>query len=134
FIRDELPDLYAAASLVVGRAGAGTVAELAYVGLPSVLIPLPGAGGDEQTRNARVLANRGAAVLLSQAEATPERLRAVLLDLLDHPDRRAGMAAAARSVGRDDAADRLADLLMEVAHRRRNARWRFEARKEGLRR
>ncbi|HEU5433231.1 MAG TPA: UDP-N-acetylglucosamine--N-acetylmuramyl-(pentapeptide) pyrophosphoryl-undecaprenol N-acetylglucosamine transferase, partial [Thermomicrobiales bacterium] len=52
FIRDELPDAYAAASLVVGRAGAGTVAELAYVGRPSVLIPLPRAGGDEQTRNA----------------------------------------------------------------------------------
>jgi UDP-N-acetylglucosamine--N-acetylmuramyl-(pentapeptide) pyrophosphoryl-undecaprenol N-acetylglucosamine transferase len=117
YVRDELPDVYAAASLVVGRAGAGTVAELAFVGLPSVLIPLPGAGGDEQTRNARVLAGRGAAVLLPQADATPDRLRAVLLDLLDHPDRLTGMAAAARSVGRSDAAERLADLLLEVAHR-----------------
>lgn len=117
FIRDELPDVYAAASLLLGRAGAGTVAELAYVGLPAVLIPLPGAGGDEQSRNARVLAGRGAAVLLPQADATPDRLRAVLLDLLDHPERLAGMATAARSTGRDDAAARLADLLLELADR-----------------
>ena len=55
FVRDELPDVYAAADLVVGRAGAGTIAELAYVGLPAILIPLPGAGGDEQALNARVL-------------------------------------------------------------------------------
>jgi UDP-N-acetylglucosamine--N-acetylmuramyl-(pentapeptide) pyrophosphoryl-undecaprenol N-acetylglucosamine transferase len=115
FVRDELADVYAAATLVVGRAGAGTIAELAYVGLPSVLIPLPGAGGDEQTRNAHVLADRGAAVLLPQSQATPDRLRAVLFDLLDHADRLAGMAAAARSVGRDDAASRLADLLLELA-------------------
>ena len=57
-------DLYAAASLVVGRAGAGTVTELAALGLPAILVPLPGARGDEQTANARVLADAGAAVLL----------------------------------------------------------------------
>src|SRR5262249_32455689 len=73
-VGEELAALHAAASLVVGRAGAGTVTELAALGLPAILIPLPGARGDEQTANARVLADAGAAVLLSEAELTPERL------------------------------------------------------------
>ena len=58
-VGEELGDLYAAASLVVGRAGAGTVTELAALGLPAILVPLPGARGDEQTANARVLADAG---------------------------------------------------------------------------
>ena len=62
FLGDELADVYATASLVLGRAGAGTVAELAFLGKPAILVPLPGAGGDEQTRNARLLADAGAAV------------------------------------------------------------------------
>jgi UDP-N-acetylglucosamine--N-acetylmuramyl-(pentapeptide) pyrophosphoryl-undecaprenol N-acetylglucosamine transferase len=115
FVRDELADVYAAADIVVGRAGAGTVAELALVGLPSILIPLPGAGGDEQTVNARVLADAGAAVLIAQSEATPERLQSELLKLLGDRDRRASMAAAARSLARPDAAARLADVLLLLA-------------------
>ena len=67
FLRDELPDVYAAADLVVGRAGAGTIAELAYVGLPAILVPLPGARGDEQALNARVLGDAGAAVVIAQS-------------------------------------------------------------------
>src|SRR4029077_17099959 len=73
-VGEELGDLYAAASLVVGRAGAGTVTELAALGLPAILVPLPGTRGDEQTANARVLADAGAAVLLPEADLTPERL------------------------------------------------------------
>ncbi|MGH2559296.1 MAG: UDP-N-acetylglucosamine--N-acetylmuramyl-(pentapeptide) pyrophosphoryl-undecaprenol N-acetylglucosamine transferase, partial [Thermomicrobiales bacterium] len=75
FIGDELPDVYAAASLVIGRAGAGTVAELAFLGKPSILIPLPGTGGDEQVRNAAILSNAGASAVILQDQATPERLR-----------------------------------------------------------
>ena len=59
FVGPELPDLYALASLVVGRAGAGTVAELAALGKPALLIPLPGASADEQTRNASLLPRPG---------------------------------------------------------------------------
>ena len=99
FLRDELPDVYAAADLVVGRAGAGTIAELAYVGLPAILVPLPGARGDEQALNARVLGDAGAAVVIAQQDATPARLETEILALLDDPERRARMANAARSRG-----------------------------------
>jgi UDP-N-acetylglucosamine--N-acetylmuramyl-(pentapeptide) pyrophosphoryl-undecaprenol N-acetylglucosamine transferase len=114
-VREELPDVYAASDLVIGRAGAGTVAELAYVGLPAIFIPLPGAGGDEQTMNARVLASAGAAVIIPQHEATPERLRAEIERLLSDRHERSRMAQAARSVARPDAADRLADALTALA-------------------
>jgi UDP-N-acetylglucosamine--N-acetylmuramyl-(pentapeptide) pyrophosphoryl-undecaprenol N-acetylglucosamine transferase len=115
FIGDELPDVYAAADVVVGRAGAGTIAELAYVGLPAILIPLPGARGDEQARNAQVLGEAGAAIVIEQPDATPERLRTEILNLLGDSDRRTRMANAARSVARPDAAARLADELLALA-------------------
>jgi UDP-N-acetylglucosamine--N-acetylmuramyl-(pentapeptide) pyrophosphoryl-undecaprenol N-acetylglucosamine transferase len=115
FVGDELADLYAVASLIVGRAGAGTVAELAMLGKPAVLIPLPGTGGDEQTHNARLLAEAGGAILISQAEATPERLGALLRELLADPVRLSEMSAKARTVGRSDAASRLTDELLALA-------------------
>ena len=115
FIGDELPDVYAAADLVVGRAGAGTIAELAYVGLPAILVPLPDARGDEQALNARVLGEAGAAIVIEQSDATPERLQAEILSLLDDSERRARMAIAARTVARPDAAARLADELLSLA-------------------
>jgi UDP-N-acetylglucosamine--N-acetylmuramyl-(pentapeptide) pyrophosphoryl-undecaprenol N-acetylglucosamine transferase len=115
FLGDELPDIYAAADLVVGRAGAGTIAELAYVGLPAILLPLPGARGDEQTLNARVLGDVGAAVVIAQQDATPERLHEEILALLDDAERRERMANAARTVARPDAAARLADELLSLA-------------------
>jgi UDP-N-acetylglucosamine--N-acetylmuramyl-(pentapeptide) pyrophosphoryl-undecaprenol N-acetylglucosamine transferase len=115
FIGGELPDVYAATDLVVGRAGAGTIAELAYVGKPAILIPLPGAGSDEQAVNARVLGAVGAAVVLPQSDATPERLHADIAAILRDDDRRARMAAAARTVARPDAASRLADALIALA-------------------
>ena len=117
FIRDELPDVYAAIDLVVGRSGAGTVAELAYVGLPSILIPLPGARGNEQTLNARVLLDAGAAVVVEQQDATPDRLRTEIIALLDDSERRRRMADAARSVARPDAAARLADEVLSLVRR-----------------
>ena len=117
FVGEELPDVYAVADLVVGRAGAGTIAELAYVGKPAILIPLPGAGGDEQTRNANVLGGAGAAVVIRQSEATPVRLQQEILSLLGDPERRARMAKAALGVARPDAAARLADELLALVHR-----------------
>ncbi len=115
FIREEMPDVYAMTDLVLARAGAGTVAELAGLGIPSILIPLPHAGGDEQTRNADVLAQAGAAVRLTQDEATPDRLKETILSILNDRSRRQGMADAARSLGNLDAAARLTDLLIELA-------------------
>jgi UDP-N-acetylglucosamine--N-acetylmuramyl-(pentapeptide) pyrophosphoryl-undecaprenol N-acetylglucosamine transferase len=112
-IGPELADIYAAASLIVGRAGAGTVAEIAALGKPSILIPLPGAGGDEQTLNARVLANAGGAVLLPQADLSPDRLIAEI-DALLASDRLEEMSNAARAIGQTDATARLASEIMKI--------------------
>jgi UDP-N-acetylglucosamine--N-acetylmuramyl-(pentapeptide) pyrophosphoryl-undecaprenol N-acetylglucosamine transferase len=110
-----MPDLYAATTIAVCRAGATTVAELAAAGVPSVLIPLPGAPGDHQTRNARALVDAGAAVLVPDAECTGARLAAELAPLLADPVRLEGMAAAARTLARPHAADDLAVLVEATA-------------------
>jgi undecaprenyldiphospho-muramoylpentapeptide beta-N-acetylglucosaminyltransferase len=103
--------LYQAADVVVCRAGAITVAELAVAGVPAVLVPLPGAPGDHQTANAAALVAAGAGVLVADADCDGERLAAVLDDLLEDPDRLGAMAAAARSVGRPDAAAAVAEVV-----------------------
>lgn len=114
-IGGELADIYAAASLVVGRAGAGTIAELALLGKPSILIPLPGSASDEQRRNAEVLASAGAAIHIPQSELTPHRLVDEVTGLLDHPEDLDRMAAAARGVAQPDAARLLADEVIALA-------------------
>jgi UDP-N-acetylglucosamine--N-acetylmuramyl-(pentapeptide) pyrophosphoryl-undecaprenol N-acetylglucosamine transferase len=119
FIGPELSGVYAMSSLVIGRAGAGTIAELAYVGLPSILIPLPLSGGGEQERNAGVLATAGAAVVIPQPSATPARILQEITQLLDRPDRLAEMAANGRSISRENAAAALAELILENARRKR---------------
>src|SRR5262249_15178789 len=116
-VGEELGDLYAATSLVVGRAGAGTVTELAALGLPAILVPLPGARGDEQTANARVLADPGAAVLLPEADLTPERRVGEVAAGVGDPDRRGTMAARAGALATPDAGDRLVDLVLALAPR-----------------
>ena len=96
--------VYTASDLVVCRAGAMTVAELAAAGVPSVLVPLPGAPGDHQTANARVLERAGASVLLPDGECEPESLARCLDRLLGDPTRLEAMERAAASMGRPDAA------------------------------
>ncbi|MDQ3654482.1 MAG: UDP-N-acetylglucosamine--N-acetylmuramyl-(pentapeptide) pyrophosphoryl-undecaprenol N-acetylglucosamine transferase [Chloroflexota bacterium] len=118
FVRDELPYVYAMADLVVARSGAGTISELGYLGLPSILMPLPGTWGDEQRKNARILGNVDAAIVIDQADATPERLRHEILALIDAPERRAAMSTAAQSTSRPDAAARLVDELLKLANDR----------------
>jgi UDP-N-acetylglucosamine--N-acetylmuramyl-(pentapeptide) pyrophosphoryl-undecaprenol N-acetylglucosamine transferase len=115
FVGPELPDLFALASLVVGRAGAGTVAELAALGKPALLIPLPGTSADEQTRNAVLLAGAGAAVLLPEPELTPARLTREVAALLAAPDRLVEMGRSARRFACPDAAERLVDHLLDLA-------------------
>jgi undecaprenyldiphospho-muramoylpentapeptide beta-N-acetylglucosaminyltransferase len=106
--------LLAAADLAVTRAG-GTVAELAAMGVPSVLVPLPIATRDHQTANARVLVDAGAAVLVPDDELTPDRLERELDALLGDRARLASMAAAMRGQAHLDAADRIAALIEEHA-------------------
>ncbi|WP_285777353.1 UDP-N-acetylglucosamine--N-acetylmuramyl-(pentapeptide) pyrophosphoryl-undecaprenol N-acetylglucosamine transferase [Microtetraspora sp. NBRC 13810] len=112
FLGAELPDMLAAADIVISRSGAGTLAELTAVGKPSVLIPLIPTGGDEQRANARHLAEAGAARALLHADPTPDQLLAELGGLLDDPRLRDEMARAARALGRIDAADALAHLVL----------------------
>lgn len=107
---DHMELLLAAADLAVARAG-GSVAELAAAGLPSVLVPLPGAPGDHQTANAAALAGAGAARLVPDAELTAGRLADELEPLVADGGARAAMGAAAARLGRRDAADRVAELL-----------------------
>lgn len=111
---ERMPLVLTAADVTLQRAGASTVAELTVLGLPSVLVPLPGAPGDHQMVNARRLADAGAAVLVPDAELTAERLRTELGRLHGSPELLDSMAAAARALGRPDAATRVA-LLVESA-------------------
>jgi len=111
----DLPARIAASHLVIGRSGASTVAELSAIGRPSILVPLPGAIDQDQFANAGMLEGAGGALRLTQDAFTAERLVTELTSLADAPQRLTSMAAAARSLGRLDAADRLADLVLRVA-------------------
>jgi UDP-N-acetylglucosamine--N-acetylmuramyl-(pentapeptide) pyrophosphoryl-undecaprenol N-acetylglucosamine transferase len=113
---DRMARLYEAVDVMVCRAGAGTVAELAVAGVPSVLVPLPGAPGDHQSANARALARAGAAVLVPDPQAGHDRLGSILEELLGDPVRLRTMGEAARALGRPDAAGRIGELV--VAHAR----------------
>lgn len=114
-----LPEVLGAADLVVARAGASTVAELAVLGLASVLVPLPGAPSDHQRRNAELLASQGAAILVLDHECTGERLAAIISDLAADRGRVASMNSAAGALANRDAARRVAALVDDVAARRR---------------
>ena len=103
--------VYEAADVMVCRAGAVTVAELAVAGVPAVLVPLPGAPGDHQTANARELVGAGAAVLLPDERCDGATLDGVLGELLADEGRLGEMGEAARALGRPDAADRVAALV-----------------------
>ncbi|NDZ91441.1 UDP-N-acetylglucosamine--N-acetylmuramyl-(pentapeptide) pyrophosphoryl-undecaprenol N-acetylglucosamine transferase, partial [Streptomyces sp. SID10115] len=103
---------YAAADLVVCRAGSATVAELAATGVPAVLVPYPHAPGDHQTHNARVLSDAGAGLLLPDAETTADRLAQLVGPLLADPVRLAAMSGAADPGPHARAADLLAERVL----------------------
>jgi UDP-N-acetylglucosamine--N-acetylmuramyl-(pentapeptide) pyrophosphoryl-undecaprenol N-acetylglucosamine transferase len=111
----DLPARLASNHLVISRSGAGTVAELGATGRPSILVPLPGSIDQDQFANAGVLAKANGAIRIVQAEFTPERLAAEISALAIEPAQLVAMAAGARSVGRLDAAERLANLVAKVA-------------------
>jgi UDP-N-acetylglucosamine--N-acetylmuramyl-(pentapeptide) pyrophosphoryl-undecaprenol N-acetylglucosamine transferase len=110
----DLPARLAAAHLVIGRSGASTVAELATIGRPSILIPYPYAADDHQSANARAFEATGACIVIPHAAFKPAALAAHLIALFEAPQRLAAMAAAAHAAGRPDAAVRLADLVVEA--------------------
>lgn len=109
---DDMVREYRRAEVVVCRAGASSCTELTALGVPAVLVPFPFAADDHQTLNARDLVDAGAAVLLPQAELTPDRLADELEALLRDRGRRDGLAERARAIGRLDAAERVARAAM----------------------
>jgi UDP-N-acetylglucosamine--N-acetylmuramyl-(pentapeptide) pyrophosphoryl-undecaprenol N-acetylglucosamine transferase len=111
----DLPMRLAASHLVVSRSGAGTVAELAAIGRPSILVPLPGAIDQDQFANAGVLSGAGGAIRIPQSEFTPYRLASEISGLAAEPSRLTAMAAKAKQAGKLDAAERLADLVAKAA-------------------
>lgn len=111
---DPIADAYAAADLVIARAGAMTLAELAAWGLPSVLIPLPTAAADHQTANARALEAAGAAVHVAETDLTGAGLPNLVRTLLGDPGRLGAMGAAARARGRPEAAKAIAERLLTL--------------------
>jgi UDP-N-acetylglucosamine--N-acetylmuramyl-(pentapeptide) pyrophosphoryl-undecaprenol N-acetylglucosamine transferase len=114
FIKD-MARAYAWADLVICRAGALTVSELAAAGLPAFLVPLPHAIDDHQTRNAHYLASAGAAVLLPQRTTDAASLAAQLTEVLMHPEQLTHMAQTARRLAKPDATCTVVDICLEVA-------------------
>jgi UDP-N-acetylglucosamine--N-acetylmuramyl-(pentapeptide) pyrophosphoryl-undecaprenol N-acetylglucosamine transferase len=110
---DDMAARYAETDLIICRAGATTVAEIAAAGIASVLVPYPHSVDDHQTINARFLADHGAALLIPQRELTAQRLAEVVAGL--NRDRLVGMAQAARAVGRPEATRAVAQVCMELA-------------------
>jgi UDP-N-acetylglucosamine--N-acetylmuramyl-(pentapeptide) pyrophosphoryl-undecaprenol N-acetylglucosamine transferase len=110
---DRMEDAFAVADLMVSRAGASTLAEIACAGVPSVLVPLPTAAGDHQTENARAMVEAEAAVLCKDATA-PTELRACVLELFHDAARRARMGAAAKRISKPDASMTIARAILTL--------------------
>jgi UDP-N-acetylglucosamine--N-acetylmuramyl-(pentapeptide) pyrophosphoryl-undecaprenol N-acetylglucosamine transferase len=111
----DMAERIAAAHLVVSRAGASTVTELAVIGRPAILVPYPHALDHDQAENARALAAAGGGWLMAEADLTPEKLAARLAGLIGEPAQLARAADAARTLGTPQAVARLADLVEKVA-------------------
>jgi UDP-N-acetylglucosamine--N-acetylmuramyl-(pentapeptide) pyrophosphoryl-undecaprenol N-acetylglucosamine transferase len=114
FIKD-MAAAYQQADIVVGRAGATTVAELAIAGKPAIFIPYPTAADNHQELNAREMADAGAALMFRQAELTADKLAAALRPLLDDAAVRATMGAAMRALAKPQAAAAVVDWCAEQA-------------------
>lgn len=113
----DIPRRLAEAQLVIARAGASTVAELAVVGRPSILIPYPHAAADHQSANARTMVAAGAAIMIPEAALAPGALAAQIAAVIEAPGAAARMARAAAAAGRPDATERLVELVEGLAGR-----------------
>lgn len=113
---DDMAAAYAWADLVICRAGAMTIAELAAAGVGAILVPYPHAADDHQSANARFLASRDAAVLLPQDECSATRLAELLADVAGNRETLARMAAQARGCAVPDATEAVVQLCLEQAH------------------
>ncbi|HLW34366.1 MAG TPA: glycosyltransferase, partial [Chthoniobacterales bacterium] len=107
-----MEEVYSAADFAVARSGAASLAELAFFGLPSILIPFPYAADDHQTRNAEIFVRAGAAFILKESELTPELLTQKIRAIIDHPEELRRMSEHALQLAPGDAANRVA-MTME---------------------
>jgi len=107
----DMPQRIAQSHLVVCRSGASSVSELALIGRPSILVPLPGALDDDQAANASLLHEAGGGRLVRQSELSPQMLAQLVVDAMDSPEALALQAESAKRTGVPDAAERLADLV-----------------------
>lgn len=117
---EDIPARLAAAHLVVGRAGASTVAELTAAGRPALYIPYPHAVDNHQMANARAVEAAGAGWVMEQSEFSPAAMAGWLEAALESSEALAQIAAAARRLGHPDAADRLADLVERIVSANRD--------------
>lgn len=112
-----MPQVYAAADLMVTRAGAGTIAELATVGVPAIVVPWPGAAENHQVDNAKMLSDHDAAILVEQSDLTVDRLVTEVEHFVARPDELAGLAARARAEGELHRSGKLVELVERVGGR-----------------
>jgi len=112
---DHMPDAFAAADLLLCRAGASTVAEVTAAGKPAIFVPFPRAADDHQLRNAEALAKAGAGQLIPEAELSPEKFTTAVATLLEDRARLQAMGAAARKLAHPDAARRIAEMAVEIS-------------------
>ena len=106
---------YQVADVAIARSGASTLAELAFFGVPSILVPYPFAADDHQTRNAEIFSAAGAGVLIQQTDLTPAVLTDTLNAIVGQELKHTAMRAAARRLSHDDAAERIADTIEQLA-------------------
>ena len=110
-----MPTVMAAADIIISRAGASTLNEIAASATPAILIPSPNVTNDHQTKNARILADRGAAVLLTEGENMAQTLYQAVTELLADADRRSNMSAALRKMVVPDSAERICDMIEQLS-------------------
>ena len=110
-----MPTVMAAADVMIGRAGSATCNEIAAAGIPCILIPSPNVTNNHQEKNARVLEEAGGAVVVLEKECTPEKIYELVSQLMKDANRRAEMAAALRGLVKSDSAQRICDIVEELA-------------------
>ncbi len=116
-----VPEIYALTDLMICRAGAMTLAEITVCGLPAILIPYPHSTGDHQMINAQAMEKNGAAILINDKELTGEILAKTLLDLLEDNQTLAKMAAASKKLGKPDAAEKIAQAVLNLVSSQRSS-------------
>lgn len=114
FIGAELPDVFAAADLIITRAGANTLAEIAFAGKPCIIIPLPNSAGSHQQENAFEFSKNGAGITISQSNLTSNLFLSEIKKVLKNPDFARLLAENARKMAKPDAAKEIAELILKI--------------------